>query len=174
MEKNNIFKKVEIIEKLQEDWEDARSKMNDISIDFCGDFCNYLDDGGLVCDRFSEYADEHVSIYNYDLIEWAQENYFYIDKAIECFGAPEPFDFWKCIRQGQYYEYHEELNSDESNMIRGLADLYLIDELKNVDTIEKSEEDLKNLFDDIDLLNNNDTLQDIKDLCDEFLKNEQE
>lgn len=38
--------KNEILEKLQEDWEDARSKMNDISIDFCGDFSKYLDDGG--------------------------------------------------------------------------------------------------------------------------------
>ena len=174
MEKNNIFKKVEILEKLQEDWEDVRGQMNYISIDFCGDFCKYLDDGGLLYDRFTEYADGNIDIYNSDLIEWARDNYNFIDDAIECLGAPEPFDFWQCIRQGQYYGYTEQLNSDGSNIIKGLALLYLIDELKNVDTIEKSEEDLKNLFDDIDLLNNNDTLQDIKDLCDEFLKNEQE
>lgn len=130
--------------------------------------------GGLLYDRFTEYADGRVGIYYGDLIEWAQDNYNYINEAIEEFGSPEPFDFWQCIRQGQYYEYNEELNSDEYNIIRGLADLYLIDELNEIDAIEKSEEDLKNLFDDIDLLNNNDTLQDVKDLCDEFLKNEQE
>lgn len=166
--------KNKILEKLQNEWEDVRGQMNDISIDFCGDFSNYLDGYAYLCDLFTEYADNRVDIYNSDLIEWAQENYNYIDDAIEEFGAPEPFDFWACIRQGQYYEYNEELNSDTDNIIKGLALLYLIDELQAIDAIERTEQEFEELFDELNNIDSNDREDEIKDICDEFLKNENE
>ena len=166
--------KIEILEKLQNEWEEVRGQMNDISIDFCGDFSNYLDDCNYLCDLFIEYVDNHVYIYNSDLIEWAKDNYNYIDDAISEFGAPEPFDFWKCIQQGQYNKYNEELTSDTNNIIKGLGLVYLINELKEFDIIERTEQDFEELFDELRGLDSNNRLDEIKNICDIFLKYEQE
>ena len=52
--------------------------------DFGDCFCDY--DNGYICDIITEIADNHVDIYNSDLLDWAKGNYSYIEESILGFG----------------------------------------------------------------------------------------
>lgn len=166
--------KFEILEKLENEWVAVGHQMNEISRDFCGDYSEYLDNNECLCDLITEYGDSHIDVYNYDLLEWVKYNYTYIDDAISEFGVPEPFDFWDCIRQGQFYKYNKELISDDDNIIKGLGLLYCIDTVRKIDSIDITEESFKCFLLDISLLGIDDKLEDIKEICDKFLNNENE
>lgn len=162
--------KIEILEKLHQEWEGLRYDLNAISLGFCLDFRNCLCDTDYLCDLISEYADSHIDEDCDDLLEWVKYNYRYLEYSVSSFKSPDQFDLWQCIQDGQYYKYNEELNCDERNIIKGLALLYLINELKEIDAIERTEQEFEELFDGLNALDTNNRLYEIKEICDVFLK----
>ena len=166
--------KIEILEKLHQEWVGLRYDLNAISLGFCLDFRNSLSDTDCLCDLISEYTDSHIDEDCDDLLEWVKYNYRYLEYSVSEFESPDQFDLWKCIQQAQYYKYKEELNSDTDKIIKGLALLYLINELKIVDAIERTEQEIEELFYKLKGLDNNIRLDEIQDICDKFLNNEEE
>lgn len=124
---------------------------------FTGDFgdCFWDYNDGYICDIISEIADNHVDIYNDDLIEWAKENYSYIEEAIQEYGKPD--DFFQFIRQGQYYAYSQDLYENLEDSLKNFMYTYIQDVL---DVNEITEEQNDNLL-DYDFSDNNDTLDNL-------------
>lgn len=124
---------------------------------FTGDlgdcFWDYND--GYICDIIAEIADNHVDIYNSDLLEWAKENYSYIEKAMDEFGKPD--DFFQYIRQGQFYYYEEDLYNNLEDSLKYFMYTYVKDVL---DIDELTEEQNDNLL-DYDFSDTNDTLDNL-------------
>ena len=124
---------------------------------FTGDFgdCFYDYDNGCIGDIVTEIADNHVDIYNYDLLEWAKENYLYIDEAMQEFGKPD--DFLQYIRQGQYYCYEKDLYENLEDSLKHFMYTYIENVL---DIHELTEEQNNNLL-DYDFSDTNDTLDNL-------------
>jgi len=55
-------------------------------------------------DIISEIADNNIDIYYFDLVEWThdRDNIATIEEAVNEFGLPKKFDFYKQIQLGQY------------------------------------------------------------------------
>ena len=77
-----------------------------------------------MCDDVHEWADGSVDIYNYDLRQWAVDNYNYIEEGINELGAPEPFDFHKAIQYGQYHYYCQQAYKDCNEFLEWLKERY--------------------------------------------------
>lgn len=93
-----------------------------------GDYSN-----GYICDIITEVCDNNVDIYNNDLWEWAKDNEYYIEQAINEFGIDSNnFDLMQLFRQGQYYYYQETCYNNLDDIIE-----YLI--LSNLDAEEISD-----------------------------------
>lgn len=75
-------------------------------------FDDYSGSGCYICDAISEWADNQIDVYNYDLIEWAKNHICDIDAAVDELGKPDSFIGY--IQQGQYVYYqnllYEELD----------------------------------------------------------------
>lgn len=85
---------------------------------------------GYICDIITEVCDNNVDIYNNDLWEWAKDNEYYIEQAINEFGIDSNnFDLMQLFRQGQYYYYQEICYKNLDDIIE-----YLI--LSNLDVEE--------------------------------------
>ena len=133
---------------------------------FTGDFgdCFWDYNDGYICDIITEIADNHVDIYNSDLLEWATENYSYIEEAMQEFGKPD--DFLQYIRQGQFLAYEQDLYNNLEDSLKNFMYTYIQDVL---DVNEITEEQNDNLL-DYDFLDNNDTLENLIDHIKEVLK----
>lgn len=57
-----------------------------------------------------EIVDGMIDIYNYDLRQWAVDNYNYVDEAREEGLVGEDSDFHQQIQSGQYVYYREQAN----------------------------------------------------------------
>ena len=146
---------------------DLEARMNGISIDFCENYD--IADRHYISDLFTEQADGYVDIYNADLLEWAKHNYEYIEEAIDEFGdvakdSQGRADFMRTIQQGEFLYYERQLYEDEDNIIELLAVNYI---LENMNENKEYGE-----WDGIDV-DVNDTTDDIKDICDEYLGKEE-
>lgn len=136
------------------------NKTNRISIDCLCDYgyTNYLQD------TISEIADNYISIYNSDLLEWAKDNYSYIEDAIDEFGTPTDekgnADFIKMIQQGQYMSNLEELNNNVDDMIK----LYILDLLQKDGKEELTDEKIEKIDDLIESWKNDDILGSLEDI----------
>lgn len=159
MKKYNVLN---LIKEIKED-----NKNNDIDI---SSLCDYSETQYL-CDILHEIADNNVSIYNYDLLEWSKNNYSYIEDAICEFGFPNDSnnkpDFIRAIQQGQYYYNYEEITSNLDDMMN----LYILDMLKDNDILEITEEEKEKIDDLISTWKDNDILGNINDII-EVLKDE--
>lgn len=133
---------------------------------FTGDFgdCFYDYDNGYIGDIITEIADNHIDIYNSDLLEWAAGNYSYIDEAMQEFGKPD--DFLQYIRQGQFLAYEQDLYNNLEDSLKNFMYTYIQDVL---DVNEITEEQNDNLL-DYDFSDNNDTLENLIDHIKEVLK----
>lgn len=93
-----------------------------------GDYSN-----GYICDIITEVCDNNVDIYNSDLWDWAKDNEYYIEQAINEFGIDSSnFDLIGLFRQGQYFYYEETCYNNLDDIIE-----YLI--LSNLDVEEISD-----------------------------------
>lgn len=83
---------------------------------------NYIDD------IIHDIADNNVDIYNYDLLEWAKDNYSYIEDYVKEFGIDsQNFDFIDIIRGGQYLYIEQTLYNNKESMLEYLA-YYILDD----------------------------------------------
>lgn len=88
---------------------------------------------GYICDIITEVCDNNVDIYNNDLWEWAKDNEYYVERAINEFGIDSNnFDLIGLFRQGQYFYYEETCYNNLDDIIE-----YLI--LSNLDVEEISD-----------------------------------
>ena len=85
---------------------------------------------GYICDIIMEVCDNNIDIYNNDLWEWAKDNEYYIEQAINEYGIDSNnFDLIKLFQQGQYFYYEETCYNNLDDIIE-----YLI--LSNLDVEE--------------------------------------
>lgn len=158
-----------VIEKMEELKSGLDSEVLDLFDSGVGYSGNYYID-----DMISEVADNFVDIYNSDLLDWAKNNYEYIEEALDEFGTPTDSngraDFIKMISQGEFLYYERLFYDNLDDFIKYYVLKYLIDNKINIDD-EKLEELLEVDSTDID---NNDYLEDIDSYVEEFLKDEEE
>lgn len=118
--------------------EENEAEMNDISVDFVGDYMD--NESHFISGDIIECSDNNVPIYYSDKEEWLRNN----DEAIEAiedsvkeFGIDEKnFSFWKMIDLAIYYQNYEILNKDYEKIIENAIFFNLIAILE-----EKNEED---------------------------------
>lgn len=132
--------------------------------------CNY--DNGYICDIITEIADSHVDIYINDLLDWAKNNYSYIEEALDEFGTPTDSkrnaDFIKIIMQGQYLYNERDLYDNLEDSLKLFAYVYI----QNVLSIEEiTEEQNENLL-NYDYTDNNDKLEYIIDYINDIFNNQ--
>lgn len=132
-----------------------RDLMADYENDYTDDFVQY---DGYIQDAISALADSRVDIYTSDLLDWAKQNYSYIEDANREFGQVD--DFLQQIRQGQYYCFEQEMYEDIEN-IYIFVGLYYLEDIKG----EEVESDLVALvIENIGLNNDIDTFDNILDI----------
>lgn len=121
--------------------------MNDESVDMV---LNYYDTGNYISDCIHEQAENEISIYTWDLIDWARNNYDYIDEAIRAFGKPD--NFLDYIRQAQYLEADERMHSDALEIIQLSALLFIRDREEGLDEsdVDSIMNGLRDDFDEFD------------------------
>lgn len=171
MKNNKLYNKQELKEYFEEQLE-AINFYNDTSRDFYGDYQNYIDSSSYICDAITEYADQKIDIYNSDLLEWAKNNFEYVNDAISEFGACD--DIINQIQQGQYLQYTEQLNEDIQQIIKKLAYYNILQKLEDIDTIERTAEQIEDLELAIEDVDNNDRIDQINDAIIEFLEMQDE
>ena len=123
------IKVIDILHKIKE-----RNKGNDIDV---ASFVDY-NETNYICDVITEIADDNVDLYPYELLEWARDNFYYIDYAIQEYGKPD--DFLQYIRQGQYYAYSTEINENIEDFVLIYGYNYLLRE-KNIETITEEQQE---------------------------------
>lgn len=133
-------------------------------------FCDYSGHH-YIGDVISEIADSNIDIYFYDLFKWLPDNYSYVEEVIEN-GLVDTSnaDIPKMIQAGQY-EYNTQ------NLYKNLDSIMLyycldyIESVLNIEELTDSQyEKLENKCTNVD---NNDTLEDFEEFCDElFNQNE--
>jgi len=87
------------------------------------DLKEWLGDGVNDSGGVDEIVDSLIDIYNYDLREWAVDNYGYIEEAIDEFGTPDKFDYHGAIQLGQYFYYSKYVNECIDSMVEYLGAL---------------------------------------------------
>lgn len=131
---------------LQKERENLIEEMSPISVDFCNDHdASFLGD---IVDDCHDYADGFVDVYSGTLLNWLAEdwrNVEAVEDAANEFGTGERLDLMQLIRQGQYYQYDEQLREDRARILRVLAIDYILSSKK----LEKLEIDkIKTALDD--------------------------
>ena len=154
------IKVIDILHKIKE-----RNKGNDIDV---ASFVDY-GEANYMCDVIAEIADSNVDLYQYELLEWAKDNFCYIDYAMQEYGKPD--DFLQYIRQGQYYAYSTEINENINDFMLVYAYNYLLRE-KNIETI--TEEQQEEIEENISLIDNDSRLSQIVYCVDEAIEKEEE
>ena len=90
------------------DSNDLSDLLNNQDFEDFGELIKYLN-SYETSHLITELADSKVDIYYYDLRQWSVDNYEYIEKAVDEFGADlKNFDFHRLIQQGQFYAYNNE------------------------------------------------------------------
>lgn len=130
-------------------------------------------DKGFICDIISEIADNNIDMYTVDLLEWAKNNFSYIEEGLDEYGTPTDSngkaDFLRIIQQGQYIEYERDLYDNlEDSLIYFMYD-YIE---KDLEILELTEEQNDNLL-DFDFTNNNEELENLIDHIKEVLQIEE-
>lgn len=126
-------------------------------------FTDYSND--YICDIVNELADSNVDIYNNDLLNWAKNNYNYIDEAIAEFG--DGVNFINDIQIGQYYYYSKEIYNNLKEYLRYYAYDYLLN-TKGIEAIK--DKDIDNIDNELDCIDNNNYLSDIELIIDNFVE----
>ena len=159
--------KKQIIKQLNNEIENLKGGLNNISVDFYDDKKHYLNQSNYICDEINEFADSNIDIYTYNLFDWAKTNYNYIEQGVAEFGIDEKnFDFIKLIQQGQYLQLTQDLYNDIDEIIKMFAFYEMIEQindLTNDDEIE-IEIDFDEFENEIENLDSNNYFDDIVEL----------
>lgn len=129
-------------EKIFDMIDDVKKGMNDITIDMVG---SYYEESMYIADAITEHADGMVDIYTSDLMEWAGDNIYAIEEAVDELGYPG--DFLRMIQQGQVWAYEQEMYEDQRCICEFAALLMLRDEIRN--GLELTDDQIELIIDDI-------------------------
>ena len=134
--------------------------------DYGEEITNYS--SGYVGDILTEIADNNVDLYNYDLFEWAKNNFSIIEEANEEMGINP--DITKQIQQGQFYSYQRELYENLEDIMK----YYVFNYIQKALGIEEiTEKQLDELEFEIDFTDNNEELENINDKIENIFNNEE-
>lgn len=134
--------------------------------EYITEYYNYQND---VDDIIHDIADNNVDIYNYDLLEWAKDNYNYIEDYVKEFGIDsQNFDFIGIIRGGQYLYIEQTLYNNKELMLEYLA-YYILDD-KGITEIEEEKATEISMI-DFDRI---ETIDELEEEIDNILKEEEE
>lgn len=153
------IKVIDILHKIKE-----RNKGNDVDV---ASFVDY-GEADYIHDVITEIANDNVDLYAYELLEWAKDNFYYIDYAMQEYGKPD--DFLKYIQQGQYYHYSTEIYENIDDFMLVYAYNYLLRE-KNIETI--TEEQQEEIEESISLIRQDSRLSQIVYCVDEAIEKEE-
>lgn len=149
-------------------------KIEDLKKDlYVGDLGEYFVDydNGYICDIITEIADNQIDIYTNDLLEWAKNNYSYIESAIDELGTPTDSngraDFLKMIQQGQFYYNEQQLYSYLEDALKFRALEYIE---RDLEIKEITEEQFDEILNTIDFTDNNEELENILETVKEILE----
>lgn len=129
-------------------------------------FCDYND--GDIYDIMFEIADNHVDLYNHDLLKWLSDNLtnaYYIEQAVNEYGIDSKnFDFYRLIQQGEFMQNYEDLQEHLNDNLLNYAFNYIEHYLDNIDVTEEQ-------FDELTLKDYKkfDNLEEINDFIKEVL-----
>ena len=168
------MRKEELKKWLEEKKEDLKGGMNDVSIDFASDYD--LNSNSYLNDLFTEYADNQVSIYYNDLIEWLKGGGDeFVERYVAEFGIDEKnFDFWGIVRGGQFLDFQERLFADEKDIIELMVVNYLLNNEEEIER-ELEESELEEMIDEVvDDLQRYERMEDGIDIINKYIKEENE
>ena len=106
-----------------------------------------------ICDTISEIADSDVDVYYGNLLDWVKndrESVDYIEEAVQEFGQPEKFDFYKLIQQGQYLKNERQIY----NNLEEFGKIWLLAYLRDVEKIEELTDEQAEKIDSLNVDNN--------------------
>ena len=168
--------KTEILEQLNNLLEEQKTDIYGISRDFYGDYRDNYNSSSYICDSITEYADNNVDIYNYDLLEWAKSNYEWIEEAIDNFGVAQDSngraDFMRTIQSGQFMSNEHDIHKDIEEIIKAFVIYALIEELQDIEfTIDSEQFDLlKDALEEKPEIDTDSRFEDIGDYVNELIK----
>ena len=145
-------------DKILEYLEELKGGLDNDLLDLFNSAIDY-DEGYYICDIITEASDYKVDIYTSDLLDFAKENYEYIEYALDEFGTPKNSsgnaDFIKILQQGEFYYYNELFYENIEEFYKYFALNYIYNNNINID-------DIDDVLDDIYIkIDNNNTLDDI-------------
>lgn len=149
-----------IVERIEE----VKERMNNISIDCAYDNYNY---DSRIDDAITECADNNVSIYYGDIIEYISNHVDEVNETINEFGWDGcGEDLYKAGQMAEFRTNEQELFEDVEEIIL-LSGLYRL--AKEVEAMD--EDLLEELEDELSELNDSNTFEDITNAVDDFLFN---
>lgn len=143
--------------------------LNDLELgDFGYEFENY-DGSTYICDAITEIADNYVSIYYSDIMDFIKNNVEEVEDAINEFGWDGcGGDLMKAGQMGEYLKNSKDLYDNLDDSIRNYALKYYVSKVDNLAITEE----LWDLIDDYCTnVDNNDQLWVVENIIDEYLKN---
>ena len=90
-------------------------------------FTNYVRNQEDICDIISQFADNRVDLYNYDLKQWAMSHVDALEDVIDegLYDPSHNYDFFKHIQAAQYMAIENEINESLKDIVHYLAVSYL-------------------------------------------------
>lgn len=139
---------------------EIKNNLDDDVIDLFDSAIDYSTDW-YICDIINEVSDYKIDIYTSDLLDFAKNNYEYIEYALDEFGTPTKSngnaDFIKILQQGEYYYYTELFYNNLEDFIEYYTYSYIYTNNIEID-------DIHDLSNDINNIDSNNTLDDIIDI----------
>lgn len=121
---------------------DTEKMMNGSSVDMVE---SYYTSTEYIMDAINEHADSMIDIYTSNLMDWASNNFWAIDEAMDELGCPG--SFVDIVRQGQYYQYSRDMYEDQGEICKLSALRILSDEIEN--GLELTDEQIDEIMDEI-------------------------
>lgn len=134
--------------------------------EYITEYYNYQNN---IDDIIRDIADNNVDIYNYDLLEWAKDNYSYIEDYVKEVGIDsQSFDFIDIIRGGQYLYIEQTLYNNKELMLEYLA-YYILNDKGIIEIEEEKATEISMIdFDRIE------TVDDLEEEINEILEESEE
>ena len=160
--------------------EDSTNEPKQFLSDYSQDFINDIYIGSqYICDAISEFADNHTSIYCYDIEEFMSNNIDKVNDTISEFGWDGcGCDLHKAGQLAEFCSIEREVYNDLEDVVKYIA-LDFIDSTDDANddaeriweslTEERKEELLDDFICDLEMIDNNNRLDDISDLYKEFV-----
>ena len=149
MAKTQKSTQISIEEYLEELKSECLENLNDLSREFLDNY-NY-NNINYLSDAISDFADDVVDIYNYDLFEWCKNNYDYVEEALKIFGFSKDFhgepDLIKTIQAGQFLYNEELIREDLKEITEILVINFLLDNLEKIENL--STDEIDNIINDL-------------------------